>query len=209
MVYLCSECTMDGSEFPWCAVEVDDAGRLVDKRWGKCDLSTCAQPSAAEQEAGQEDPRTLLLTFPTLSGNFSIQAVSVHRLNMKSDLQSFGLMSRDVHGSVHWLRHRNPPPPPAFGLIGTTSPCNPWYLCWFGYSIISECGSGSGSRLCHNIKSWIFTFFILFFRICILLKKKFGGHMSFSVSSQLSGRNLHGVPSRDSNSSLPYIKPAH
>ncbi len=80
MVYLaslCSECTMDGSEFPWCAVEVDAAGRLVDKRWGKCDMSTCAQPSAAGQEAGQEDPRTLLLTFPTLSGNFSIQTVSV------------------------------------------------------------------------------------------------------------------------------------
>ncbi len=89
---ICSECTMDGSEFPWCAVEVDAAGRLVDKRWGKCDMSTCAQPSAAGQEAGQEDPRTLLLTFPTLSGNFFYTDSMCHRLNRKLDLQSlFGL----------------------------------------------------------------------------------------------------------------------
>ncbi len=130
---ICSECTMDGSEFPWCAVEVDAAGRLVDKRWGKCDMSTCAQSSAAGQETGQEDPRTLLLTFPTLSGNFSIQAVSVHRLNMTLDLQSlFGLMSRDVHSCVHWLRPRNSPPPPAFGLIYEGDRrhllVTPWYL---------------------------------------------------------------------------------
>ncbi len=43
-------------------------------------------------------------------------------------------MSRDVHSSSHWLKPRNPPSSPAFGLktrgdIGqprlTTSPCNP------------------------------------------------------------------------------------
>jgi hypothetical protein len=36
-------------------------------------------------------------------------------LNMELDLQSlFGL---HVHGCTHWLRPRNLPPPPAFGLI--------------------------------------------------------------------------------------------
>ncbi len=34
---------------------------------------------------------------------------------MESDLQSlFGL---HVHSCTHWLRPRNPPPPPEFGLI--------------------------------------------------------------------------------------------
>jgi hypothetical protein len=38
-----------------------------------------------------------------------------NRLNMELDLQSlFGLQ---VHSCTHWLRHRNPPPPPAI-----------WYL---------------------------------------------------------------------------------
>jgi hypothetical protein len=38
-----------------------------------------------------------------------------HRLNMELDLQSlFGL---HVHSCTHWLRPRNPLPPPAFGLI--------------------------------------------------------------------------------------------
>jgi hypothetical protein len=34
------------------------------------------------------------------------------------DLQSlFCSMSRDVHNCTHWLRPRNSPPPPAFGLV--------------------------------------------------------------------------------------------
>ncbi len=38
-----------------------------------------------------------------------------HKLNMELDLQSlFGL---HVHSSTHWLRPRNSPPSPAFGLI--------------------------------------------------------------------------------------------
>ncbi len=37
---------------------------------------------------------------------------------MEVDLQSFlGSMSRDLHSCTHWLRPRNPPPPPPFGLI--------------------------------------------------------------------------------------------
>jgi hypothetical protein len=60
----CSECTMEGSEFPWCAVEVDSAGRLVDGRWGKCDISTC--PTAP---AHTHTPRSVSLTFPGLTGN--------------------------------------------------------------------------------------------------------------------------------------------
>ncbi len=59
---------------------------------------------------------------------FSIQYCSIverhkpkrlpHRLYMKLDLQSlFGLLLH-VHSCNHWLRPRNPPPPPstAFGL---------------------------------------------------------------------------------------------
>jgi hypothetical protein len=39
----------------------------------------------------------------------------MHRLNMELDLQIlFGL---HVHSCTHWLRPRNSPPPPAFGLI--------------------------------------------------------------------------------------------
>ncbi len=38
-----------------------------------------------------------------------------HRLNMGLDLRSlFGL---HVHSCTHWLRPRNSPPPPSFGLI--------------------------------------------------------------------------------------------
>ncbi len=35
------------------------------------------------------------------------------------------------------------------------------------------------------------------------------GPSSYLHSCRLSGRNLHGVPSRDSNSGLPYSKSAH
>ncbi len=43
------------------------------------------------------------------------QVSLVHSLNMELDLQSlFGL---HVHSCIHWLRPRNLPPPPAFGLI--------------------------------------------------------------------------------------------
>ncbi len=66
-----------------------------------------------------------------------------------------------------------------------------------------------------------------FCRICLKLRKKrhihnipytFIHHSFINIrwgpslflhSCRLSGRNLHGVPSRDSNSGLPYIKPAH
>ncbi len=53
-------------------------------------------------------------------------------------------MSRDVHSCTHWLRPRDPPPPPnppAFGLIyegaigqqwQTTSPCNPMEIIFTG-----------------------------------------------------------------------------
>ena len=34
-------CTMEESEFYWCALEVDDAGVMVEERWGKCDLARC------------------------------------------------------------------------------------------------------------------------------------------------------------------------
>ncbi len=55
------------------------------------------------------------------------------RLNMEVDLQGFflGSMSRDVHSCIHWLRPRNSPPVPAFGLAVAlrgrywASLCNP------------------------------------------------------------------------------------
>ena len=36
-----TSCTSEGSEFPWCALEVDHEGVLVGNRWGSCDMSTC------------------------------------------------------------------------------------------------------------------------------------------------------------------------
>jgi len=36
-----TECTKAGSEFPWCALEVDSSGVLVGNRWGECDLASC------------------------------------------------------------------------------------------------------------------------------------------------------------------------
>jgi hypothetical protein len=48
-------------------------------------------------------------------------------------------MSRDVHSFTHWLRPRNPPLPPAFGLVNegaigqqrqTTSLCNPLVIAY-------------------------------------------------------------------------------
>ena len=44
-------CTRDGSEFAWCALQVDSEGGLVGSRWGKCDLATCGDTEEAEQEA--------------------------------------------------------------------------------------------------------------------------------------------------------------
>ena len=70
-VFVCRECTLEGSEFPWCAVEVDGAGRLVDGRWGKCDMSTCPVPTSDLQDA--EEPRSITLTLPSLTGIVEIE----------------------------------------------------------------------------------------------------------------------------------------
>jgi hypothetical protein len=41
--------------------------------------------------------------------------LSAHRLNIELDLQRlFGI---HVYSCTHWLRPRNSPPPPSFGLI--------------------------------------------------------------------------------------------
>jgi hypothetical protein len=66
---------MDGSEFPWCAVEVDSSGRLVDGRWGKCDMATCPDIASGQEQAAREEPRSLTLTFSNLSGKFAIKLV--------------------------------------------------------------------------------------------------------------------------------------
>jgi hypothetical protein len=61
---------MEGSEFPWCAVEVDASGRLVDGRWGKCDMATCPPIASGQEQAAEEQPRSVTLTLPNLSGKF-------------------------------------------------------------------------------------------------------------------------------------------
>jgi len=37
-----NSCTSDGSEFSWCALEVDSEGVVVGTKWGSCDMATCA-----------------------------------------------------------------------------------------------------------------------------------------------------------------------
>ena len=50
-----TSCTRDGSEFDWCALEVDSERVVVDRRWGSCDMSTCtpAQDLAEDLTHGQ------------------------------------------------------------------------------------------------------------------------------------------------------------
>ena len=51
-----NECTMDGSEFAWCALHVDTDNVMVGNRYGKCDMATCVTaseetPAPASMEA--------------------------------------------------------------------------------------------------------------------------------------------------------------
>lgn len=46
-----TECTNDGSDFFWCALQVDGEDNLVGNRWGKCDMSTCS----THQDTAQAD----------------------------------------------------------------------------------------------------------------------------------------------------------
>ena len=64
------ECTLEGSEFPWCAVEVDATGHLVDGRWGKCDMATCPEPAGGPDAAAASHGRSLTLTFTNLAGMY-------------------------------------------------------------------------------------------------------------------------------------------
>eukprot|EP00092_Neocalanus_flemingeri_P090172 GFUD01114183.1.p1 GENE.GFUD01114183.1~~GFUD01114183.1.p1 ORF type:complete len:413 (-),score=92.06 GFUD01114183.1:1353-2591(-) len=41
-----TSCTSEGSEFPWCALEVDEERVLVGNRWGSCDMDTCQEQGA-------------------------------------------------------------------------------------------------------------------------------------------------------------------
>jgi len=53
-----TSCTSDGSEFSWCAVEVDSEGVVVGTKWGSCDMSTCAdqvEPDIREARAVFKD----------------------------------------------------------------------------------------------------------------------------------------------------------
>ncbi|XP_023327446.1 uncharacterized protein LOC111700680 [Eurytemora carolleeae] len=63
------ECTTDGdTPFPWCALEVNDAGELVDNRWGQCDMSTCDPVSAADTESEPPKPKSVSVSFKEFSG---------------------------------------------------------------------------------------------------------------------------------------------
>ena len=47
-----SACTMEGSDFYWCALEVDHERVMVGNKWGKCDMSKCDLKKDSElQEA--------------------------------------------------------------------------------------------------------------------------------------------------------------
>ena len=52
-------CTTDGSEFAWCALQVDGESRLVDNRWGKCDMERCSATSAEATEVSSREARAI------------------------------------------------------------------------------------------------------------------------------------------------------
>jgi hypothetical protein len=86
---------------------------------GAPDQMTVSQHS--KSEGWQWHPSPLSLPPSSLFCNLCIKKLYLrhkHRLNMEVDLQSlFGSMSRDVHSCTYWLRPRDSPPPPAFGLV--------------------------------------------------------------------------------------------
>ena len=63
-----TSCTSDGSEFAWCALEVDSERGVVGRKWGSCDLATCTtdhvEPAQREARAVFKDEVTgvMLLT---------------------------------------------------------------------------------------------------------------------------------------------------
>ena len=63
-----TSCTSDGSEFAWCALEVDSERVVVGRKWGSCDLATCTtdhvEPAQREARAVFKDEVTgvMLLT---------------------------------------------------------------------------------------------------------------------------------------------------
>ena len=52
-------CTTDGSEFAWCALQVDGERRLVGNRWGKCDMERCSATSAEATEVSSREARAI------------------------------------------------------------------------------------------------------------------------------------------------------
>jgi hypothetical protein len=53
-----TECTSDGSEFAWCALEVDSGRGVVGTKWGTCDMATCSH-----QVEQAEEPREARSVF--------------------------------------------------------------------------------------------------------------------------------------------------
>ena len=47
-----TSCTSDGSEFAWCALEVDSERGVVGRKWGSCDLATCTTDHVEPAQSG-------------------------------------------------------------------------------------------------------------------------------------------------------------
>jgi len=68
-----SACTTDGNtDFPWCALEVDDQGVLLNNRWGKCDMATCDTTSATT-ESEVVPPASMKVYFSEYSGELDLE----------------------------------------------------------------------------------------------------------------------------------------
>lgn len=76
-------CTSDGSDFSWCALEVDDQGIVVGNKWGSCDMSTCNP-----EEEDVDDKREARAEFKDeVSGVVLLtQALSINPLKVEGRL---------------------------------------------------------------------------------------------------------------------------
>ena len=72
-----SSCTMEESEFYWCALEVDEEGEMVAERWGRCDLTKCDVRRQQEEQKARAVFSERLEGLILFSQNSSTAPVSV------------------------------------------------------------------------------------------------------------------------------------